>query len=190
MKDLKDEVKRYESKGNYDGTLANLFGKTNDTTAHEDEGRRLRCLLEPKTFDTLYHKVHCKNPECQGANTCPHARYVEKFDQDSGFGGGRFRSQKQIAQYYNEMLLLVAEQCADRSNNCIRHFQLQYSFELVFTGLSNSALPPLLRTSFARLMTHLYIDRYPHDKVLSVDHSTYFEHEIEDLSEVGILQGD
>ena len=80
------------------------------------------------------------------------------------------------------MLILVSEQCADRSNNCIRHFQLQYSFEVVFTGLSNISFPPQLRTSFARLMTHLYVDRYPHDRVLSVDHSTYFEDEIEDLS--------
>ncbi|GMH68461.1 hypothetical protein TL16_g04935 [Triparma laevis f. inornata] len=172
---------------NHKGTLIDTLGHTKFDTfnKHEDDTKaedfpELQKLLEPKSFDTLYHKVYCSDPDCSGFN-CARAHYKETFDLQKGYSGQSFKNQYRLAQYYNEMLLLVAEQCADRSNNCIRHFQLQYNFAMVFTGLSNNALPPKVRTSFIKLMTHLYVDRYPHERVLSVDNSLYLENEIDEV---------
>ncbi|GMH92564.1 hypothetical protein TrST_g7260 [Triparma strigata] len=160
------------------GTKFDLFhgAKTPDELKSQDFPE-LQKLLEPKSFDTLYHKVKCHDASCSGRN-CHRAKYQETFDPTRGYSGGSFKNQHRLAQYYNEMLLLVAEQCADRSNNCIRYFQIQYSFEMVFTGLSNPCLPPKVRTSFIKLMTHLYVDRYPHERVLSVDNTLYLEGDI------------
>ena len=86
-----------------------------------------------------------------------------------------FNRKLEIAEFYYENLEFVAEMCADRSNNCIRYFQMQYSFKMLFTGMHNSSLPCDIRSAFSKLMTSLYIDRYPHERILSVRSPFFLE---------------
>ena len=144
-------------------------------------------LSNRKNFDTIYHKVHCQDINCngtkEGGGYCRFFKHKEFAPWASPEIGGKkskeqFKQMKRLANFYNEKLQLVAESCADRSNNCIRHFQVQYSFEMVFTGVTNESLPPEIRSSFTKLMIALYIDRYPHERVLSNSNNMYLEDEI------------
>jgi len=132
-------------------------------------------------FDTIYHKVHCQDINCNGY--CKFSKHKEFAPWASTEIGGKkskeqFKQMKRLANFYNENLQLVAESCGDRSNNCIRHFQVQYTFEMVFTGITNEALPPEIRSSFTKLMISLYVDRYPHERVLSNFNNMYVEDDI------------
>ena len=62
---------------------------------------------------------------------------------------------------------MLAELMFGRSYNCIHEIERQFSYEMLVCGTINTRLPFRLRASFARLLNHCYIDRFPQVRSLA-----------------------
>jgi hypothetical protein len=77
----------------------------------------------------------------------------------------QFWQLRQIARYYTEQILLAAECCAGRNETNARYLDAVFTFDGVLHGLRDPVLPLELRSAFAKLMRHKYLDRAPHEAV-------------------------
>jgi hypothetical protein len=71
-----------------------------------------------------------------------------------------------LLTYYEAQIDMYAEMIVGRSYNCIYAFEAQFSFVLCFTVIKYSLFPDSLRSSYCKLMTRLYVDRYPHTPIV------------------------
>ena len=55
--------------------------------------------------------------------------------------------------------------CLGRSYNSIFQVQEEYSYPMVIGAVANPLLPDKVRSAFTQLLTHVYIDSFPHAAV-------------------------
>jgi hypothetical protein len=91
--------------------------------------------------------------------------YVKVFGMEWVQQNDQFRVQKQLADYYNSMLLLFSEMCLDRSYNAINNLSCQYPYETLMGAMVNESLPDCIRASFTLLQCRLWVDRFPHERL-------------------------
>eukprot|EP00935_MAST-01C_sp_MAST-1C-sp1_P000740 g740.t1 len=70
-----------------------------------------------------------------------------------------------LLKYYEAQIDLFAEMLLGRSYNCILALEAQFSFSLCIRAIRSTKLPDSLRSSFTKMLTRLYIDRYPHSQI-------------------------
>ena len=75
----------------------------------------------------------------------------------------RFEQTRELAEYYVAQIELFATMCFDRSYNCMRLLQSQFSYEVLVTAMADTALPDPLRSAFTNLLYVLYVDKYPQE---------------------------
>jgi hypothetical protein len=71
--------------------------------------------------------------------------------------------------------------CLGRSYNSIFQVQEEYSYPMVIGAVANPLLPDKVRSAFTQLLTHVYIDRFPHAAVRAPDPLQILEVDEQDI---------
>jgi hypothetical protein len=95
-------------------------------------------------------------------NTSP-----RKAAQDAGPMTAReqFFLHRQLAQYYQAQIDLFAELCAGRSYHSIFQLEREFGYSDLVGCMANHKFPLAMRSSFTALLTALYVDRYPQQRL-------------------------
>jgi hypothetical protein len=86
-------------------------------------------------------------------------------ETSSGDRGQQFLNHRQLALYFQAQIELFGELCLGRSYHAINQLEQVFSYASLIGLVANDHLPLTLRASFVNLLSNLYINRYPHDKL-------------------------
>ncbi|ETW10334.1 hypothetical protein H310_00660 [Aphanomyces invadans] len=80
-----------------------------------------------------------------------------------------------LAQYFRLQLHLLVELVRDGAASAIQVVKRQFRYSMLLAAISNDRLPHCIRTEFALLVLHCYVDVFPHEPVATTSRVFVYE---------------